>query len=194
MWLAPHLERGIGYAHMQNGSLNTKALPGMTVKAGDVLGLAGNAGNAHANAPAKLDLQYRRIRPRSLARLRRDHDLGKSRRSRPQLIPPSINLPRNHIPAPRHLANRSPWRKCLRDHRSLLFRAPPPTTLRSRQHLNPAHRTVPCTGASHTVLAPRQKTALKPARARRSLSDGYTPQARPIIAHCIRSHCHHPHR
>jgi peptidase M23-like protein len=41
-----HGENVVLYAHMQNGSLNTKALPGMTVKAGDVLGLAGNAGNS----------------------------------------------------------------------------------------------------------------------------------------------------
>ncbi len=35
-----------------------------------------------------------------------------------------------------------------RRHRSLLLRAPSPTPLRPRQHLNSAHRTVSCTGVS----------------------------------------------
>jgi hypothetical protein len=41
-----HGENVVLYAHMQNGSLNPSLLAGQTVKAGTVLGLAGNAGNS----------------------------------------------------------------------------------------------------------------------------------------------------
>jgi hypothetical protein len=93
----------------------------------------------------------RSLRSQSLAPIRRNHHLGKPGRSAPQIAPPPINLPGNHIPQPRHLANRSARRKGLRNDRSLLHRAPAPASFRTRQHFNPAHRTVSCTGASDSA-------------------------------------------
>src|SRR5262249_52659423 len=95
--------------------------------------------------------ERRHIRSRSLAPIRRNHYLRKTCRIAPQIAPPPINLPGDHIPQPRHLANRSAQRKRLPDNRSLLFCAPPPASLRTRQHLNPAHRTASCTGASNSA-------------------------------------------
>ena len=83
--------------------------------------------NAHANVPAELDLQ-RRPRHRSLFRRRRDHHLGKSRRSGPQIAAPTVNQAGHHIHAPGHLANRSARRKRLSDDRLLLRGAPPPVS------------------------------------------------------------------
>src|SRR5262249_19315300 len=88
----------------------------------------------------------------------------------PQIAPPSINLPWNNIPKPSHLANRSARRKCLSDDRSLLLHAPAPPPYRTRQHFNPAHRTVSCTGASHSACTVPAQIGL-PARASRPLSD-----------------------
>ena len=56
--------------------------------------------NAHANIAAEVDRECRPIRSRSLAPIRRYHDLGKPRRSVPKIAPPPINLPGNHIPQP----------------------------------------------------------------------------------------------
>jgi hypothetical protein len=68
-----------------------------------------------------------------------------------QFTPPSINLPGNDIPLPRHLANRSARRKGFPNNRSLLLQAPPSPPLGARQHLNSAHRTVSCTSASDSA-------------------------------------------
>src|SRR5271169_379412 len=97
----------------------------------------------------------------------------KSRGSGPKLIPPPINLPGNHIPAPGHLANRRAQCKRLRDNQLLLFRVPPPSPLRARQHLNSAHRTVSCTSASISTCTSANTRRIISAHARRPLTDGY---------------------
>ena len=109
----------------------------------------------------------------SLVRPRRDHHLGKSRCSAPQIMPPSINLPGHHIPAPGNLANRCARCKSLRDDRPLLLRAPPPAPLRARQHLNSAHRTVSCTGANHSACTGADRRRIILTRARRPLTEDY---------------------
>jgi hypothetical protein len=104
---------------------------------------------------------------------RRDHHLRKSRCSAPQIMPPSINLPGHDIKAPGNLANRCARCKSLRDDRPLLLRAPPPATLRARQHLNSAHRTISCTGANHSACTGADRRRISLTRARRPLTEDY---------------------
>ena len=54
--------------------------------------------NAHANVAPEFDRERWNIGSRSLAPIRRNHNLGKPRRSTPQIAPPPINLPGNHFP------------------------------------------------------------------------------------------------
>jgi hypothetical protein len=110
-------------------------------------------------------------RRRSLTPIRRNHYLGKSARIAPQIAPPPINLPGDHIPQPRHLANR---RKRLRDNRSLLFCAPPPASLRTRQALQP--------GSSHRLLHRCKRQCLHRARRGASTARARHPRADSYLA------------
>ena len=119
----------------------------------------------HPRPPGKLDLNRWLIASRTAGRRsgrvgRRDQHLRKPVGDGAQFLAPAIDLPGDHIGAPRHLANHRARRQARRNDHPLLFLRPAPPPLPATDHLSSRHRTVSRTGASTVICTDASRRPL----------------------------------